>query len=263
MLAVVLEPLEQATRAQAAQRKAVQRELENQDIRSLSQITHPNGREVGNWGLMTNEAWWGTLRDCMREAGLLQPDSLELTPQYVMGEWWNEDSPLATENRLGKALVVELQCWGAGIAVGTFVQGIRGGTPSLGLVHQLEGTDGDGEENGTTPLLRIEWLPSTRERIEEAGIDVWREEEQGSWCTSSETEKPANRWEWTSPNSVTRAWGVETEALNDVRIVKTWANWEVARSNPAQGHRRIAEAGPADWRKPWEEQVAPARNIRW
>ena len=31
----------------------------------------------------------------MRMAGLLQPDSLELTPKYDMGGWWNEDSPLA------------------------------------------------------------------------------------------------------------------------------------------------------------------------
>ena len=151
----------------------------------LSQITHPNGREVGDWGLMTNQAWWGTLRDCMREAGFLNPDSLELTPKCAMGGWWNEDSPLATENRLGKALVVELQCWGTGIAVGTFVQGIRGGTPSLGLVHQLEGPDGEGEKDETTPLLRIEWLPSIRERIEETGIDVWREESPGSWCTDA------------------------------------------------------------------------------
>ena len=86
MLAGVLEPYEQATLAQVAQLKAEQ-ELENQDIRLLSQITHPNGREVGDWGLMTNQEWWRTLRDRMRAAGLLQPDSLELIPKYAMGGW--------------------------------------------------------------------------------------------------------------------------------------------------------------------------------
>ena len=154
MLAGVLEPYEQASLAQVAQMKAAQQELENQDIRLLSQITHPNGREVGDWGLMTTQEWWGTLRDRMRMAGLLQPDSLELTPKYAMGGWWNEDSPLAVENRLGKALVVEQQCWGSGITVGSFVHGSRRGRLSLGLVHQLSATDGAGDV--TTPLMRVE-----------------------------------------------------------------------------------------------------------
>ena len=241
--------------------KAAQQELENQDIRLLSQITHPNGREVGDWGLMTNQEWWRTLRDCMRAAGLLQPDSLELTPKYAMGGWWNEDSPLAAENRLGKALVVEQQCWGSGITVGSFVHGSRGGRFSLGLVHQLAATDGAGDVS--TPRMRVEWLPSNRERIADLGIDVWVEEQPRRWCSSTETEKQANRWEWITPNSVTRAWGVETEERDGVRTVKTWAEWLVDRPNPNQESRRGAAEGRIDWKKPWEEQEEPARNIRW
>ena len=112
-------------------------------------------------------------------------------------------------------------------------------------VHaRLHATDGAGDE--TTPLMRVEWLPSNRERIAELGIDVWVEEQPRRWCSSTETEKQAIRWEWITPNSVTRAWGVETEERDGVRTVKTWAEWSVVRPNPNQESRRGAAEGRID-----------------
>ena len=157
--------------------------------------------------------------------------------------------------------MVEQQCWGSGITVGSFVHGSRGGRLSLGLVHQLAATDGAGDVS--TPRMRVEWLPSNRERIADLGIDVWVEEQPRRWCSSTETEKHENRWEWITTNSVTRAWGVETEERDGVRTVKTWAEWLVDRPNPNQESRRGAAEGRIDWKKPWEGQEEPARNIRW
>ena len=55
--------------------------------------------------------------------------------------------------------------------------------------------------------------------------------------------------EWITPNSVTRAWGVETEERDGLRTVKTWAEWSVVRPNPNQESRRGAAEGRIDWRK--------------